>query len=347
MSHNEKKKVPKRFMSSIHVFKKSFLYKNDTNFDKNLQTAQVIDTTFDLPKINLPQRYLLVDSVPVESGEMHTIQGGKLIYFGCAILGLAISQGVIVVSIQLNNYADQAFNELHQYGQIYGGKGTLCVLRGDKIGYFTHNEGAILQVKFHSSGILGSINSDGSFTTFSLSTNLQVKCKIQIKKQQLNCFDWIQQITALGDQDGNVYIVKLLDNSYEIMNFLEQYHNGIVKDLQFYFHNDNDNPLLLSGGYDGNIKIINPMNESLIFDKHISSKGVTQVKWDVGGKFIIIINDDPNQRALMFTFFSIIKKDSQQSLQYVEKRMISPLAGNDLTQVIYLCKLVLWYEQSP
>lgn len=35
---------------------------------------------------------------------------------------------------------------------------------------------------------------------------------------------------------------------------------GTIKDLQFYIHNDNNSPLLLSGGYDGNLKIINPSN---------------------------------------------------------------------------------------
>jgi hypothetical protein len=58
MSHNNEtkkiKKVPKRFMSSIHVFKKSFLYKNDTNFDKSLYKPEQFEINIDLPKIELP-----------------------------------------------------------------------------------------------------------------------------------------------------------------------------------------------------------------------------------------------------------------------------------------------------
>lgn len=56
-------------------------------------------------------------------------------------------------------------------------------------------------------------------------------------------------------------------------------------------------PLLVTGGYDGRVKIMNGSQSFPIFDQEISSKGITSVKWDCGGKFIIIIKDEQYHRA--------------------------------------------------
>lgn len=56
-------------------------------------------------------------------------------------------------------------------------------------------------------------------------------------------------------------------------------------------------PLLVTGGYDGNVKVINPSHSTPIFDSNISSKGILQVKWDCGGKYIMILKDELYHRA--------------------------------------------------
>jgi len=49
-----------------------------------------------------------------------------------------------------------------------------------------------------------------------------------------------------------------MENKYEIINLIESYHKSVIKDMQFYVHNDDDTSLLVTGGYDGYVKIINP-----------------------------------------------------------------------------------------
>ncbi|CAD8203350.1 unnamed protein product [Paramecium octaurelia] len=342
------KKVPQKLMTRIHVFKKSFLYNNESNLDENLiksiSNNSAKQDSIDLIQRNefkLNKKEILVDSLPVESGQFHKLEKGYLLYFGCSLLNIAINKGVILVSIQMNQYDNQQFSQLHLYGKTYEGDGVLGIIQQQKIRYMHHNEGAITQIKFYPQSIttIGTINAKGSFTMLSLvntiSDKLKILCKIDIPNQILNCFDWCpckEQKISIGDQQGNIYIIEIKGEDFVIVNFLESYHMGIIKDLQFYIHNDNNSPLLLSGGYDGNLKIINPSNSQEIFNRHITSKGISQVKWDRGGKFILCINDDPNQKALMFCFFSIIKKDSIQVLQNVEKRLIQPLTGDDETQ---------------
>lgn len=49
-----------------------------------------------------------------------------------------------------------------------------------------------------------------------------------------------------------------MDIKYEIINLIESYHKSVIKDMQFYLHNDDEISLLVTGGYDGFVKIINP-----------------------------------------------------------------------------------------
>ncbi|CAD8119536.1 unnamed protein product [Paramecium sonneborni] len=342
------KKIPQKLMARIHVFKKSFLYNNESNLDKNLlktfQNNSINQDNIDLTQrceFKLNKKQIIVDSVAVESGQFFKLEKGYLLYFGYSLINIVINKGVIIASIQMNLYENQQFSQLHLYGKSYNGVGLLAIIQKQKIRYMHHEEGAISQIKFYPQSIttIGTINANGSFTYLSLlntfSDELKIICKIEIPDQILNCFDWcpsIESKISIGDQEGNIYIIEIQGENYKIINFLESYHMGIIKDLQYYIHNDNNSPLLLSGGYDGNIKIINPSNSQEIFNRHITSKGISQVKWDNGGKFILCINDDPNQKALMFCFFSTIKKNSIQVLQNVEKRLIQPLTGDDETQ---------------
>ncbi|CAD8104816.1 unnamed protein product [Paramecium sonneborni] len=342
------KKVPQILMTRINVHKKSFLYNNESNIDLNL-IKSFYNNSINPDNIDLTQRcefklsnnQIIVDSIIVESGQFYKLEKGYLLYFGCSLLNIVINKGVILASIQKNLYDNQQFSQLHLYGKTYDGQGILAIIQKQKIRFMDHQEGAITQMKFHPQYIttIGTINSNGSFTILSLintqTDSLQIFCKIVIPNQILNCFDWCpsnESKISVGDQEGNIYIIEIKGENFQIVNFLESYHRGIIKDLQFYIHNDNNQSLLLSGGYDGNLKIINPINSQEIFNKHITSKGISQVKWDRGGKFILCINDDPNQKALMFCFFSTIKKDSNQILQNVEKRLLQPLTGDDETQ---------------
>lgn len=66
--------------------------------------------------------------------------------------------------------------------------------------------------------------------------------------------------------------------------------------------------LLATGGYDGNLKIINPMQNTAIFDENICTKGILSVKWDIGGKYIVVLKDELHHRAQLVSFFSVIRE---------------------------------------
>lgn len=69
-------------------------------------------------------------------------------------------------------------------------------------------------------------------------------------------------------------------------------------------------PLLASGGYDGNLKIINPMQGTAVFDENICTKGILSVKWDIGGKYIVVLKDELHHRAQLVSFFSVLRDNN-------------------------------------
>jgi hypothetical protein len=114
-------------------------------------------------------------------------------------------------------------------------------------------------------------------------------------------------------------------------------HSAEITDLQFYLHSDS--PLLASAGYDGSVKVLQPLQSSApLLDFNLSSKGILEIQWDSGGKYIQVIRDDPVSRALLVSFFAVEKGPKGHEAGYelsnrFESRHLGNLSGA-LTDVV-------------
>lgn len=108
------KKVPKRLLDGIYVIKKSLLNNNESNRDPNLLNSLHSPTiqfqhSYKPALFELPQNSFIFNGQAVKSGEFVEDRKALVLYFGCAILSIAIKADVVAVAIQVNSYEGQKF----------------------------------------------------------------------------------------------------------------------------------------------------------------------------------------------------------------------------------------------
>lgn len=63
-----------------------------------------------------------------------------------------------------------------------------------------------------------------------------------------------------------------------------------------------------------------------------------KIQWDHGGKYLLVIRDDPTNRVLLLSFFAVEKGPKGQEAGYdlsniVEQRFLGNLSGADIVMV--------------
>ena len=116
--------------------------------------------------------------------------------------------------------------------------------------------------------IANNLYKNGVFTT-------PYKLNIHLPNVTLTSFDWINNkrndIIVCGDETGNIFLIKLMPNSFEVIKTYFQAHSEEITDLRFFPCNSDENILFASSSNDGFLRIFDDTNsETPLYDLHIS-----------------------------------------------------------------------------
>ena len=149
------------------------------------------------------------------------------------------------------------------------------------------------------------------------------KLAIYLPSITFTAFDWLDSksndILLCGDHKGNIFLIKLFTNKFEIIKTYFQAHCEEITELRFFPCNTEEKLLFASGSNDGFLKIFdNFHNEIPLYDMQISKKKVFGILWDKGGKFVIANREGGSPSSMLVSFFPVLKV-SKMKLRFFEK----------------------------
>lgn len=103
----------------------------------------------------------------------------------------------------------------------------------------------------------------------------EFKTVIYLKNIIITTFDWLNNkkndIIICGDCSGNFFLIKLIENRFEVVKSYFQAHSEEITDLRFFPKNNEENVIFASSSNDGFLKIFDSSNnETPLYDIHIS-----------------------------------------------------------------------------